>query len=312
MAPDRRVTRENVRAAADSIKASGRRVSYRAVRQLLKGGSPNELCPLVSEWKRDQDVRKESDDQVQSIPPEVEQAFRTAVLQLLSSVQTTLEREYQLRRDANDVRVKAAESEALLSAADVEDCEKEMEALAKRLQEVELALMQERQASERLDRQLTEARSLYGVEQHRMSQARERIEELQAERRDVQGILDGQRALAAQERERAAADARELEVCRASLASAELTNATLLAKLADAEHHAHDRIAELSRESERLRRDCTLAEQEVQLVRDELNRSRAVDETLRAQLSDALGALTGGPRTAKDSSGDKRPSSRSG
>lgn len=45
------VTAQSVAAAADGLTAQGNRVTVRAVIAVLGGGSPNEVLPLVSEWK---------------------------------------------------------------------------------------------------------------------------------------------------------------------------------------------------------------------------------------------------------------------
>lgn len=45
------VTAQSVAAAADGLTAQGSRVTVRAVIGILGGGSPNEVLPLVNEWK---------------------------------------------------------------------------------------------------------------------------------------------------------------------------------------------------------------------------------------------------------------------
>lgn len=45
------VTRQTVAAAADGLIAQGTRVTVRAVIGVLGGGSPNEVAPLVNDWK---------------------------------------------------------------------------------------------------------------------------------------------------------------------------------------------------------------------------------------------------------------------
>lgn len=54
-------TYENVAAACESLVAAGKTPSVRLVREVLGGGSPNKITPLVSQWKAQRvEVKKEA------------------------------------------------------------------------------------------------------------------------------------------------------------------------------------------------------------------------------------------------------------
>ena len=140
------VTSERVYAAADTLEASGTRVSVRTVRDYLGGGSPNQITPLLASWR----ARKP--------------AVAAAEIQLDPRIGQLIAE--QVRVAAGDAATRADER-----AAEAEDtltlCQQENTELAEQLEAV--------------SRALEEARAKVAQQAGTISEIREEIERVRNE-----------------------------------------------------------------------------------------------------------------------------------
>jgi hypothetical protein len=99
------VTREKVFAAADKLKAEGKRVSYRKVTVLLGGGSPEDVLFYLREWWAEQGKATEPAGAAEEFPPGIETTFRDGLGKLKTAIRETLKREFDVERAAMSERV---------------------------------------------------------------------------------------------------------------------------------------------------------------------------------------------------------------
>jgi chromosome segregation ATPase len=225
------VSRESVFAAADAIKAEGGRVSYRQIARRLGGGSPRDICPLLTEWRAVQVSAPDASSFTEPQLTEVEREFRGGLNRLKDAVRREVSGQFDVERKAIQQRIDEAQRERDESNQDVVDSEIELAELRAQLLLLSGPLAAEQNRSQNLEQQLTTERENRGLAEARETEVRGLVNALQVERETYQSSLERERQAVASLRDRETELLRELECERVERAKAESLGGSLQAQL---------------------------------------------------------------------------------
>jgi DNA repair exonuclease SbcCD ATPase subunit len=263
---------ESVAKAAQGLVDEGRKPSVRSVMEVLGGGSPNAVLPILNDWKSGRLSVRSSEVEIDPRLVQVvtEMIYRSSE----QAAKAAEERAADTQADAEAVAEAARESEAL-SAKLIEDLAQANSVISKKERDLEVAQSNAahdadaaKEKIQTLDQKLMDERGRADTTAKALARAEVRLEQVPALESEVKRLIDVEKQAA---------------VLTANLDSANALNTDLKQRLSDAlaaTKAAQDETAKQSREAEKAR----IAEQAAQARIESAVREM---ETLKGVVADA-------------------------
>lgn len=215
------VTEQSVHAAADTLKAEGKTVSYRAVADRIGGGSHRDLKIHLGSWWAKEAQNPSAAASAATTAVEVDKYLREATTKIEGVVQRRLVGEVaRIRAESeNASRVAAAQLDG--AAEDISGLQDEVDGLKAQLADAQVKLEAERQRAQSLTSALSEERVQLSIVTAVEHATQQRVNDLKDAQSALVSEIAAERAMNASLRERERHLRDELERARSSATTAQ-------------------------------------------------------------------------------------------